>query len=488
MPAPEIINNEVISINGYIDDWDESTANTLHYKNTHLLDLKQQILANIEIINSRIDDSTNRVLLHEIQSKLAAVNQHLPNVSNSSHFNACIDANFEVTRTLSQFGYSNNRVDNVIRSSLSSRKEAQRAHQDTIEIAQEIEKLKVDLDDKQQQIESFFDHCFNEEDADSFDNKTKSISEAYEKICTVNGYSESIETANNESIKYRNEILEYKNELFENDNENESIQTQVNDLLHNLLAQQKKIQGFIQDYITGTSTIIDDVSGNETTTANRSKKQLIDELHDNFQQHIDNQKNKISEYQTEFEKYESGKREEIEGLLKMATNASLASSFEVQRKKTRNAKMFSELLFWLALVLVVAAILIPYIPDVKALMFNTKDDVYLNLLKRALLTSPFIWWAFHLSRKANQYFRLEQEYAHKAVVSRSFEGYKSQVLELYKESEASNTMLQRLLSGSIDTITENPTDILDKVKHTSSPVEEFNSSIMRTVENAGKNK
>ncbi len=488
MSVPEIINNEITAINGYIDDWDESTANTLHYKNTHLLDLKQQILANIEIINNRIDDSTNAVLLHEIQSKLAAVSQYLPSITNASHFNACIDANFEVTRLLCQFGYSNNRVDNVIRSSLSSKKEAQRAHQDTIIIAHEVEQLKVELDEKQQQIESFFEHCFNEEDANSFDNKAKGIYEAYEKICTENGYSESIETANSESITYRDEILEYKNELFENDSENESIQAQVNDLLQSLLAQQKKIQGFIQDYITGTSTIIDDDSGEESTTTIKSKKQLIDELHDNFQQHIDDQQNKISEYQTEFDKYESGKREEIEGLLKMATNASLASSFERQRVKTRHSKNISELLFWLALVLVVAAILIPYIPYVKGLMFSVKDDVYLNLLKRALLTSPFIWWAFHQSRKANQYFRLEQEYAHKAVVSRSFEGYKSQVLELYKESEASNSMLHRLLSGSIDTITKNPTDILDKVKHTSSPVEEINNSIMRTAKNAGKSK
>jgi len=486
MPAPEIINNEIISINGYIDDWDESTAETLHYKNTRLLDLKQQILANIEIINNRIDDSTNGVLLHEIQSILATVNQHIPNITNASYFNACIDANFEITRLLSQFGYSNNRVDSVIRSSLSSRKEAQHAHQDTIEIAHEIEQLKIELVRKQQQIESFFEHCFNEENANSFDNKAKGISEAYEKICTENGYSENIETANNESVAYRDEILQYKNELFENDSENESIQTQISDLLQNLLTQQKKIQGFIQDYITGTSNTDD--SGDETTTTIKSKKQLIDELHDNFQQHIGDQQNKISEYQTEFEKYESGKREEIEGLLKMATNASLASSFERQRVKTRGSKNISELLFWLALVLVVAAILIPYIPYIKGLMFSAKDDVYLNLLKRTLLTSPFIWWAFHQSRKANQYFRLEQEYAHKAVVSRSFEGYKSQVLELYKESEASNSMLHRLLSGSIDTITKNPSDILDKVKHTSSPVEEINSSIMRTAKKAGKSK
>ena len=101
----------------------------------------------------------------------------------------------------------------------------------------------------------------------------------------------------------------------------------------------------------------------------------------------------------------------------------------------------------------------------------TSDNVYIELLRRVLFTGPFVWLAYYQAKKTNQYFRLEQEYAHKAVVSRSFEGYKSQVLELYKDNPASQEMLQKLLGGSIDTIAKNPAEVLDNFKESSHPLE-----------------
>lgn len=481
MSMLDSINNEITAIKGYVDVWDENTANTLHYKETNLLELKQQILANIEIIDDRVDEASGGVFLSELHARLTVITQHSPTITNASYFNACVDANFEVTILLSQFGYSNNRVDNVIRSSLSSRKEAQLAHQAILHDAEVINQLKATLEEQQEHIETFFDHCFDEDNTESLENKGKEITDAYEKICDENGYSKSIQTAKEESIAFRDEVLEYRDELFEGDSETESVQTHINDLVQELLAQQKRMQSFIQEYISGSSTVTEDKDGNDITTIIKSKKQLVDELHLSFEEHIKNEEGKISDYQSAFEQYETSKKEEIEGLLKAATNASLASSFETLKGEIKTLKEGSEKSFKWALIFIVSAILLPYIPTLNEFMF-TSDNLYLNLLKRALLTGPFIWWAFHQSRKANQYFRLEQEYAHKAVVSRSFEGYKSQVLELYKDSVDSNAMLQRLLSGSIDTITKNPADVLDKVQHTSSPIGEMKNTIIKAAE------
>lgn len=149
---------------------------------------------------------------------------------------------------------------------------------------------------------------------------------------------------------------------------------------------------------------------------------------------------------------------------------------EIFRGQTEGLKKESEKYFFWALIALVAAIFLPYIPCIKDLMFDS-DNIYLNLVKRVLFTGPFIWLAYHQSRKTNQYFRLEQEYAHKAVVSRSFEGYKSQVLELYKDNPASQSMLEKLLTGSIETIAKNPAEVLDSVKATNHPLQDIKENL-----------
>ncbi len=484
MALIDTITSHVTSINGYIESWDESIAISLNYKEMTLLDLKSQLLSNIETINQRVDKSSGGVFLTELQTKLAGVVQYLPSITNVSHFNNCVDTNFEVTRLLSQFGYSNDRIDNVIRSSLSSRKEAQSANEAVLAIVQQVEELNAKIEKQQERLEHFFVQCFDEENIESFENKADKITKAYEQICDETGYSEQIKTANTESLKLSAEILEYRDELFEGDSTTESVKTHINELIQDLSMQQKKMQDFIQDYITGISTVSEDDQGKEVTNTIKSKKNLVDELHASFEKHIENEKNKISVYQSAFTKYEDGKKAEIEELLKGATNASLAGSFEKLKDEIDILRKKSETSFQWSIFFIVAAILIPYIPYVNGIMFPTNSDIYLNLLKRIALTGPFLWWAFHQSRQANQYFRLEQEYAHKAVVSRSFEGYKSQVLELYKESEASNQMLHRLLSGSIDTITKNPAEVLDKIKHTSSPIETITNSVTNRIPKA----
>jgi len=356
----ETIQSVIVSIQGQIEPWDESSAHSLPYKDTSLLDLKGQILANIETINERVDESALGVFLSDLHERLSTINSHLPNIANASYFNACVDANYEVTKLLTQFGYCNNRMDRIIQSSLSSRKEAQESYQNIISTAEETTQLKTELDEKKAVIEDFFTQCFDEENEESFDNKSKCIDDAYKKTCTENGHLENIDEASKEADRFRDEILEYRNELLEGDSEEESVRTQINDLVQDLLAQQKKMQKFIQEYITGTSTVSEDEDGNETSTIIQSKKQLIDDLHDSFQKYIDEEDIKIASYKSEFELYESKKKEEIEGLLKSATNASLASSFETFRETTEKLKKKSETLFIWALVAVVAAILLPY--------------------------------------------------------------------------------------------------------------------------------
>lgn len=472
---PNAIHNKVKVLELIIQPWAADTNPALVYKSTNLVDLKNLLMRCFDILKSEFPTSEVSTLTAEIEAQLDVIQQHIPSYPNQSYFNQCVVSAFEIFKLLHSFGYINHRLDKIIRTSLTSRRQAATAFTETVKTAADIKIVKSEIDEYKTQIEEFYEQCFGEED-DSYKSKIAEMDEAYAKILNDDGYLEKIEAANKESTEYRDEILEYKVELLDGDSENESIKQQIHELNQEMLANQSKMQSFIRDYITGATTVTKEKDGTEKTTKIKSKKELVDDLHLAFQKHINDEKDKISDYITAFDNYKKAKETEIEGLLKNATNASLASAFETFRGQTEGLKKESEKYFFWALIALVAAIFIPYIPYIKDWMFDS-TDIYINLLKRVLFTGPFIWLAYHQSRKTNQYFRLEQEYAHKAVVSRSFEGYKSQVLELYKDNPASQSMLEKLLGGSIDTIAKNPAEVLDSVKATNHPIQDAKENL-----------
>src|SRR5690606_15919923 len=58
-----------------------------------------------------------------------------------------------------------------------------------------------------------------------------------------------------------------------------------------------------------------------------------------------------------------------------------------------------------------------------------------HLLARLPFAAPLVWLGIYASARHGQALRLEEEYAHKEAISRSFEGYKKQLLELEAQSE-----------------------------------------------------
>lgn len=472
---PNKIREKITALETFIKPWDATTAPSIVHKSTTLVGLKALLTSCFLTLKNEFSTSEVSAVTGEIEGILDVIQQHIPSYNNQSYFNQCVVSSFELFKLLHAFGYMNNRVDKIIKSSLSNRKEAQKAFAETVKTSNEIRIVKSEVDEYKSQIEEFYEKCFGDDDG-SYNNKISNIDDAFTKVCDEDGLLEKVEVATKEVEEYRDEILEYKKDLLVGDSENESLKQQIHELNQEMLANQKKMQTFIQDYITGATIVTEDKDGIQKVTKITSKKELVDDLHQIFQKHIDTEKEKIAEYISAFDVYKKAKELEIEGLLKNATNASLASAFEMFRVETEKLKNQSEKYFFWAMLALVTAIFIPYIPCIKEWMFES-TDIYINLLKRFLFTGPFIWMAYHLSRKTNQYFRLEQEYAHKAVVSRSFEGYKSQVLELYKDNPASNAMLEKLLTGSIDTISKNPAEVLDSVKATNHPMQDIKENL-----------
>lgn len=152
----------------------------------------------------------------------------------------------------------------------------------------------------------------------------------------------------------------------------------------------------------------------------------------------------------------------IEGLLPGATSAGLAKSYHDQKESYKNPNIFWSLVFIGTMVGMVwyAITTIKESTDI--------GNAFMNILARAPFFVPTIWLALFASKQQSQNRRLEQEYAHKESLAKSYEGYKREIEKL-PESEEKNEIMEKLIGSLIEASSFNPSSTLEKKSHNDSP-------------------
>ena len=92
------------------------------------------------------------------------------------------------------------------------------------------------------------------------------------------------------------------------------------------------------------------------------------------------------------------------------------------------------------------------------------DKIYIiifGFFSKITMALPFIWLAIFCSNRRKEAMRLEQEYAHKVAVASSYASYKEQISNL---NETNPELLKELMASTINIISKNPSDFLDKSK------------------------
>ena len=139
---------------------------------------------------------------------------------------------------------------------------------------------------------------------------------------------------------------------------------------------------------------------------------------------------------------------EIEGLLPGATSAGLASAFEERKRSFSGTIRVWGTVFVLSMIALFA---IAYIDPITLQKTAVNEGTLLSFfLARTPFVIPIVWLAVYAGRRHNQALRLEEDYAHKEALSKSFEGYKAQLLEIEAESDekdATLDLIQRTLEA-----------------------------------------
>lgn len=297
-----------------------------------------------------------------------------------------------------------------------------------------------------------------------------------------------------ESNKAR--VEEYARQIFEGEGATPSLKDQIQAFLSEAGEHEKGIRELHSSLLIDTAqqpsikTLVKDAEAEILATEEKTSKLLIvtqSEVNDlaAFHQKIFGKKDaagtilipglesELTERVTELANLESDQKvkykamfDQIESLLPGATSAGLATAYEALKDSFKTPiDKFTKFFYWSLICLGLAALVmaIKHISFAPAFAIDFVDvpewDVILKaLIYKAPFIAPVVWLALFSATRRSQYERLQQEYAHKEALARSYESYKKQLLDLRGDSEE---LQKALISKAIDSIAYNASVTLD---------------------------
>jgi len=128
---------------------------------------------------------------------------------------------------------------------------------------------------------------------------------------------------------------------------------------------------------------------------------------------------------------------------------------------------------------------IPFIISIVTIFGNDSLDAIINRIPKIVtailpIYIPILWVAYSSNRKMNLSKRLIEEYSHKEVLSKTFEGLSNQIQNI-KEENISSDLRNKLLYNIIEVNSENPGKLISDYNKTDHPlVDAMDKSIKLT--------
>lgn len=289
------------------------------------------------------------------------------------------------------------------------------------------------------------------------------------RVDEINTGWNSIFDVSDKNINVIEEILDIHKEIKETyDNlflHKDSEQSKV-DELHQFIEEIKKEHELI---VLGYSKEVEE-NGIMVTKSYKSYAKLIKESHNESQSIIDelktfhskifgtlnNENNSLKkELEDQQEKLKSIENE-AKNILQLSSIAGLAGGFAKRKGEAKKSKISSTILFFISLLL---------LTGLNAYFISTIDDIFNDLgtlLFKTIYTLPAVWMAVVFNINMNKYSKLEEEYAHKESLAKSFEKYKSEINRLKTDDSKldSDKLLYKLMETNIEAFKVNPAETM----------------------------
>ena len=287
------------------------------------------------------------------------------------------------------------------------------------------------------------------------------------------GLKNKFESLFDEAKSQLKEINELYSEIFEED----GIGQQIKENLDGSKSEYQKIVS-LKDESSETLGELEDfymkIFGEENEDG---------ELSGGLKQELETRKNQLDKFKKEQEERYQELNSQIESLLPSATSAGLSSAYNEMRMKFSASANLYNWIFYGSLGLLLGSVFLShwlinielFNPTKSVVEYNSIWENLLLLIKSLIFRLSFIipalWLVIFASKRRSEAQRLEQEYAHKEALAKSYESYKTQIEKLQKEEQ--NKLLPILMENMIKAIALNPAETLDKNHKGETPLDEL---------------
>lgn len=291
-------------------------------------------------------------------------------------------------------------------------------------------------------------------------------------------------------------IQALKQRLIDGEEDQESVQSQIDNLLEDFKEKQKELNDFYDQTLNNDmeGTTFDQIETNKELLEGykKSATEDINELTNRIsefnkfyvtvfgekdsetdlrsgglKEELNRKLEELSNFKDEQEEVHQTLKNQIESFLPGATSAGLATAYHDERSKFTGPANHWNLIFMsvVATIFIVAFFsFAEFGIDAKGIHFSLSKtsgfvESFNSLIHRIPLYAPLVWLAIYAGKRRSEYQRLEQEYAHKESLSKSYIGYKNQIDKLDIDKD---DLSVKLLNAIIDSTSKNASETLGK--------------------------
>ncbi|QDK79774.1 hypothetical protein EXU85_14610 [Spirosoma sp. KCTC 42546] len=190
-----------------------------------------------------------------------------------------------------------------------------------------------------------------------------------------------------------------------------------------------------------------------------------------------------SSYESKYTDFENGHKskyekinKEIDSLLPRALTAGLSAAFSSKRQDEIQESQNLQDNFTKGIYILIGVSLLPVAVSIWSLFKGISlEEVILRLPRLVLAIVPMyvpaLWFTYSASKKLNLSKRLIEEYTHKEVLSKTYEGLSNQIASIV-DKEQSEELKFRLLSSFLQISSENPGKLISNYNSSDHPIME----------------
>ena len=319
------------------------------------------------------------------------------------------------------------------------------------------------------------------------ESSNNNLNELIERKEKIQNHLTELETAFENHPELESEIEELNTAFTESDD----LYAKISALHKNSLTKKKEIDSLFYE-INGYKET-DEESGEETEV--EGLKDKLETTYDELNQNLNTLRVDLSEFkiktQDDYKNFIETKnavfnkkmdtwlkdykaiQAKISNLLPNALTAGLSSAYSNKKENEEKEQKRLEKRFNLGIVGLVLVSLIPFLISLKSFVEGVElEEVIIRMPRLVLailpLYIPVLWLAYSANKKMNLAKRLIEEYSHKEVLSKTFEGLSKQINDI-EDVETSADLRLKLLYNILEVSSENPGKLISDYNKSDHP-------------------